>query len=238
MRRLCTPSFAEELAYLERYPDFEQPYGRAWFLRLSALCDAVAGGGFKEAVEPVAMDLLHRLLLRTDPNVGEYQNPCWVALQLHHWFSTFGDLAGIAACQEWVRTMRSKMDATPELDVDSGEFFSVWAVQSLCLLRILGRKALLEHLQQLNVAPIHPIATVKEPVHHLGIHSSRAWGCAAAFEATRDRHWEVSFMQHMTAASALHPVWRHNGFAYTHWVPQFFVYALAEWDAATSTPRF
>ena len=101
-----------------------------------------------------------------------------------------------------------------------------------------GRRSLLEHHHQQDVEPIHPIATLKAPVHHLGIHSSRAWGCAAAFEATRDRQWEASFIQHMAAASALHPVWRHNGYAYTHWVPQFLVYALAEWDVATSTSRF
>ena len=238
MRRLCAPSFAEELAHLARDPDFERPYGRAWFLRLGALCHTLAGGGFREAVAPVATDLLHDLLTRADPNIGEYQNPCWVALQLHHWFSTVGDEAGIAACKEWVRSRRPKMDAMPELDIDSGAFFSVWAVQSLCLLRILGGPAFLEHHHQQDVEPIHPIATLKAPVHHLGIHSSRAWGCVAAFEATRDRQWEASFIQHMAAASALHPVWRHNCYAYTHWVPQFLVYALAEWDVATSSSRF
>ena len=238
MRRLCTPFFAEELAHLHRCPEFERPYGRAWFLRLSALCHALEGAVFKDAVAPIAMDLLQELITRDDPNVGEYENPCWMALQLHHWCSTVGDVAGITMCQDWVQGMRAKMRATPELDVDSGEFFSVWAVQSLCVLRILGREVLTEHLKQQDVAPFQPITALKQPVHHLGIHSSRAWGCAAAFEATRDDGWSHSFAQHMAAAAALHPVWRHNGYAYTHWVPQFFVYALAEWELATCVSRF
>lgn len=238
LNRLSLPMFAQEIEYLQQHREFERPYGRAWILRLGALCHQLGLVSNTEGLLALSQDLLRDLRTTMVPNEREYRNRCWVVIQLHHWFSVLNDSDGVHGCQQWVRAVQQYMVALPEHDEDSGDFFSLWSVQCLCLWEVLGAEVLNSHLQSLNVQSIKPLSQLKGTVHHLGIHASRAWGCAVAHGATKDAAWKVSFEQHIQSAAALHPQWRHDGYAYTHWVPQFLVYALAQWRAVTCVSQF
>ena len=58
------------------------------------------------------------------------------------------------------------------------------------------------------------------------MNASRAWGLWSVYRATGDVRWLEAYDQHVEASLALHPIWVHDRRSYTHWVPQFTLYAL------------
>ena len=164
--------------------------------------------------------------------IGNAENMISEGKRLHKKFGKVATIKvpctvdGLAACKEWVCSVSEEMRAVPNQDETRGEFFSLWALQAMVIGLVCGEADLRDWLQGVSPLDVKPIETLQSEVHHLGIHATRAWGCAVAFGATGLPEWREAYLKHLNASIALHGSWSENAYAYGHWVPQFTVYAV------------
>ena len=228
--RIRSPAMAAELTYLERHPDFERPYGRAWLLRLMRTFERHTDDDrHRPAVNGLAQDLFQGVVdTALSPDTPEYLNPSWALIQLHAWATHAAD-RDLADRVEAVVAEGFTGPAAP-LSRDGeggGEFFSLWGVRALLIQQVLGDAALRTWLDNQSVDPTQvPLVSELRCAHHLAIHASRAWGLWACAQATSEPAWTQAYARHVEASLALHGPWEHDRRAYAHWVPQFTLYAL------------
>ena len=227
LQRLHGKEMKEEFQYLQQNPDFEMPYGRAWLLRLILRLEELTGNtDHRDATQEVALGLREWLSSsEMKPSIPEYKNPSWALVQLHAWTTHSGDQETI----DWIGEVTEKYftgnDLYLELDTKKGEFFSLWSLQALLIFSVLGPERLKSWLDSQK---IDDVQVVKELLsdHHLSINASRAWGFHALYSATGDEKWQSAYVEHVRAAMELHSEWKDNRSAYSHWVPQFTLYAI------------
>jgi hypothetical protein len=224
--RLQSKNMVEEIRYLRDNPKFEIPYGRAWYLRLMMRLEQITGfGDYKCLVQEIALDLREWVEnSMRDPSISEYKNPSWALIQLHDWATHFEDHDMV----KWVVEKTEENFMAPKLDMDldregKGEFFSLWGLQTYLIYTALGADELAKWLENdYNLSVVEDLNTD----HHLSINASRSWGLHCAYLATSDQKWKVAYDKHVQAAINLHPVWKHDRRAYSHWVPQFTLYSM------------
>ena len=227
LQRLHGKEMKEEFQYLQQNPDFEMPYGRAWLLRLILRLEELMGNtDHRDATQEVALGLREWLSSsEMKPSIPEYKNPTWALLQLHAWATHSGDQGTINWINEVTEKYFTGNELDPERDTKKGEFFSLWSLQALLIFSVLGPERLKSWLKPQK---IDDVQVVKELLsdHHLSINASRAWGFHALYSATGDEKWQSAYVEHVRAAMELHSEWKDNRSAYSHWVPQFTLYAI------------
>jgi hypothetical protein len=224
--RLTSKNMEEEIRYLRYHPDFEMPYGRAWYLRLMMRLEQITGfGDYKCLAHEVALDLREWIdNSMRDPSISEYKNPSWALIQLHNWGKYFEDKDMV----KWVidKTKENFMSPKVNIDLDregKGEFFSLWGLQAYLIYTALGAEELSKWLENdYNLDIVENLNTE----HHLAINASRAWGLHCAYLATSEQKWKDAYNEHVQAAIDLHPIWKDDRRAYSHWVPQFTLYSI------------
>jgi|TARA_B110000495_G_C22906738_1_gene529345 hypothetical protein len=224
--RLTSKNMEKEIRYLRDNPEFEMPYGRAWYLRLMMRLEQITGfGDYKCLVQEIALDLREWIdNSMRDPSISEYNNPSWALIQLHAWATHFKDSETV----DWGidKTKENFMSPKVNIDLDregKGEFFSLWGLQTYLIYTALGADELAKWLEEdYNLDVVKDLNTD----HHLAINASRAWGFHCAYLATSDSKWKVAYDEHVQDSIDLHPVWKNNRRAYAHWVPQFTLYAM------------
>ncbi len=224
--RLQNKNMEVEIRYLRDHPEFEMPYGRAWYLRLMMRLGQLTGfGDYKCLVQEIALDLREWIdnSMRY-PSISEYKNPSWALIQLHDWGIHFEDDDMV----KWVveKTKENFMKPKINMDLDregKGEFFSLWGLQTYLIYTTLGADELSKWLEDdYNLDVVENLNTD----HHLAINASRAWGFYSAYLATSDSKWKDAYDEHVQASIDLHTVWKDDRRAYAHWVPQFTLYAM------------
>ena len=224
--RLKSKKMEEEIRYLRDHPEFEMPYGRAWYLRLMMRLEQITGfGNYKCLVQEIALDLREWIEnSMRDPSISEYKNPSWALIQLHDWGIHFEDHDMV----KWVieKTKENFMSPKINMDLDregKGEFFSLWGLQTYLIYTVLGADELSKWLEEdYNLDVVKDLNTD----HHLAINASRAWGLYCAYLATSDQKWKMAYDEHVQVSIDLHPVWKNDRRAYAHWVPQFTLYSM------------
>ena len=224
--RLQSKSMEEEIRYLRDHPDFEMPYGRAWYLRLMMRLEQITGfGDYKCLVQEIALDLREWIeSSMRDPSISEYKNPSWALIQLHAWATHFEDKETV----DWVIEKTKENFLKPKISMDldregKGEFFSLWGLQTYLIYTALGADELSKWLENdYNLNAVEDLNTD----HHLAINASRSWGFYSAYLATSDSKWKDAYDEHVQAAIDLHSKWKNNRSAYSHWVPQFTLYSI------------
>ena len=224
--RLQSKNMEEELQYLREHPEFEMPYGRAWYLRLMMRLEQITGfGDYKCLVQEIALDLREWIdNSMRDPSISEYKNPSWALIQLHDWATHFEDSETI----NWVieKTKENFLEPKVSMDLDregKGEFFSLWGLQTYLIYTALGADELSKWLEDdYNLSVVEDLNTD----HHLAINASRAWGFHCAYLATSEQKWKVAYEEHVQASIDLHSIWKNDRRAYAHWVPQFILYSI------------
>jgi len=225
--RLQSKKMEEEIRYLRDHPDFEMPYGRAWLLRLILRLEELTGNtDHRGATQEVALGLREWLSSsKMGPSIPEYKNPSWALVQLHAWATHSGDQGTI----DWINEVTEKYftgnDLNLQWDTKKGEFFSLWSLQALLIFSALGPERLKSWLEPQRIDDIQTVTKLLSD-HHLSINASRAWGFHALYSATGDEKWQSSYVEHVRAAMELHSEWKDNRSAYSHWVPQFTLYAI------------
>ena len=224
--RLQSKNMEEELQYLRDHPEFEMPYGRAWYLRLMMRLEQITGfRDYKCLVQEIALDLREWIdNSMRDPSISEYKNPSWALIQLYDWGIHFEDSETV----DWVveKTKENFMSPKINMDLDrygKGEFFSLWGLQTYLIYTALGAEELSKWLEDdYNLSVVEDLNSD----HHLAINASRAWGFHCAYLATSDQKWKEAYDEHVQASIDLHPVWKDDRRAYAHWVPQFILYSI------------
>ena len=224
--RLQSKDMEKEIRHLRDNPDFEMPYGRAWYLRLMMRLEQITGfGDYKCLVQEIALDLREWIeSSMRDPSISEYKNPSWALIQLHAWATHFEDKETV----DWVveKTRENFLSPKVNMDLDregKGEFFSLWALQTYLIFTALGAEELKGWLEKdYNLSVVEDLNTD----HHLSINASRSWGFYSAYVATSEQKWKDAYDEHVQAAIDLHSEWKDNRSAYSHWVPQFTLYSI------------
>ena len=116
----------------------------------------------------------------------------------------------------------------PKIDDDfdgKPAFFSCWALWMLFADKSNDADILTVLLAAPQATSLRVVRKMPT-VHHLGLNPSRAWGLLTAYHRTKERHWYQAYKEHLLLSEQLTEQYQHDRYAYTHWVPQFIVYAI------------
>jgi hypothetical protein len=230
--RLQSSALADERTFMNGSPNFEMPYGRAWFLALALEYERLVGDA---QMAPMAADMAASLRTflssRTiDPLIREYQNHTWALAQLLRYYRARGDIDGVNWVVAQVDANYLVYDAGAALLLDQTrpDFFSLWGNWAM-LLGLRDPNALVQWLAQQTItdAALEPIRNANSS-HQLGINPSRAWGLWWAHAATGDARLEQAIAAHGQEMADTHQERQADYGAYGHWVPQFVMYASTQ----------
>jgi hypothetical protein len=217
--------------------DEETPYGFSWLLHLA--CEREQHGG-KRDLRILASEAASRLTtwvlslseLELDYSVHsrDYKNISWALLNLWEWSQHVSDNALQRALDSFTRDRLLPFDAelVPSYDqVDEG-FFSAALMRFRALAVILGRKEVSSwtssHATELQAfTPITRFPTA----HSAGLNFARSWGFWSLYQVTQDEVYRELYLQHVVTHLRRPEFWRDDYQRYSHWVPQFGVYAIA-----------
>lgn len=232
---------------------WENPYGRAWLLRLATEHDAwtLARTGTSEGRLRALADANATVLLDTfatrdpDPKTADYRSDAWALAQLVSYARTTrnADLErravdlverGFAARPiPWAETN----------DADPNAFLSTyWSQVHTLAITFANDPARVVSLVRPEDLPDEALTPLPDPgiardVHHLGINWSRAWSIKALARSAQatlgkdhptTRRLVAAYHAHVLAGRERHFRYRGDYFAYDHWVPQFALYAITE----------
>jgi hypothetical protein len=227
---LMPSKLALEAADLAARPQFEMPYGRAWFLRLALEDHRVTGSTrLTFMARDVAASLVAQYRGRPiDPFAREYANPCWALINL----MDYAAVEGRADIADLVRDVAGGMVAylgrlPGEAEEESWpDFMAVTPMFCELLVRsgALGVGQVLERAG----ARLKALRPVTEPrkAHHYALNFSRGWALLALAEAAGDDGLLASALDHIETNLAHPSWWRGDYRAVAHWVPQFGIFAL------------
>lgn len=232
LRERLKPSLvAEEREYLASHRDFEMPYGRSWFLRLTTdyrrlfADDLLDGFG-----EMIAASLVDRFKSRPpDPTAGAYGSDSWALINLYDYAQARHDrnLLDFVAAQ----VRRSYLTEGPcpaaSAEVASGEFMAICTNWAWLVGNVLPRDAFAPWLARF-MPESAPLAPVADPLgaHQSGLNFSRAWGLWALYRKTDDRRWLSAYLTHVHATYDHPEQWKGGYWTVAHWVPQFGMLAV------------
>lgn len=228
---LSPAGLAAERAYLKAHPDFEMPYGRAWFLRLAVDYKRAFGDDRLDAMAAEVAESLvaHYRASPPDPLTTAYDSAAWalINLRLHATFT--GNDAHVRFVDEAVRARFLGDAACPLLavEVETREFMAVCTNRAWLVGQVLAPAVFRPWLDRflpasLELAPITQPATV----HQAGLNFSRAWGLWGLYAQTGEARFLEAYAQHYDEAYARRDIWDGDYDKYRHWIPQFGMLAL------------
>ncbi len=233
---LTSEGLAKEIEYLEAHPEFEMPYGRAWFLRMAMEYidvfqeNSVAQGAIERAGITVADSLfLYFERLAKTPYRGEYENDCWALTQLHAWqhFLRNHGEEGAIEIERWVELdfLNTQARLSSDDDFRRPEFFSRWGNWAYLVARTQPDDALRAWYADHPLGDPDPVWRVGG-AHHLGMDWSRAWAIGTLARRLEGPSLRWSYLRHVEAGLDQRGLYAGRYLEYDHWVPQFAVYAL------------
>ncbi|KAF0186538.1 MAG: DUF2891 family protein [Hyphomonadaceae bacterium] len=228
---LTSDGLAAERADILARPDFEQPYGRAWFLRLYVERKLVHGD---DRLAPLARDIAQSLVdlyTRTpaDPNARDYRSASFALINLLAYGRTVGDASITGFVERAVRTQFMAQDARCDLADEPRGFLSTCASWAWLVAEVATPAELATWYAAWNpgLETWTPVATPAN-AHQYGKNFSRAWGLSALYKATGDARYRDLYCAHRDAGYAQWTAKRDDYMAVGHWVAQFGMLALAE----------
>lgn len=230
-RRLDPERLKQERAYLARNPDFEMPYGRAWFLRLAIDHQRAFGDNL---LTPFADDVAESLVryytrTRPDPSSIAYDNASWALINLHDYGLARGNRKIVDFVLAAVRERYVTNVACPlqRLELDQPEFMAVCSNWAWLVQLVLPPKQFEDWLHDF-LPPSLIIAPITRPrsAHEAGLNFSRAWGFWRLYQATNDERFLKLYLDHFNATYSRPAQWKGDYHSVAHWVAQFGMFAL------------
>lgn len=232
---------AAERALLAARPEFEMPYGRAWFLRLAREHALYTGSG---ALQPMAEEVLASMLARyrahpPDPRRGSYGSDSWALINMLDYAAWSGSGAAEAAVRGLVERHFVDHGGGCGYAPEQGHFMAIATNWAWLVGKVLPRAEFATWAREFFAGTGLP-----EPVlrpanwHHHGLNFSRAWGLWALHAATasgetghqtRDKAspgYLDAYAAHFRATYGTPRLWRGSYEGVGHWVPQFGLLAL------------
>jgi DUF2891 family protein len=222
---------AEERAYLRAHPDFEMPYGRAWFLRLAGEHALHTGAG-SGALQPMAREVLASMLAyyrvhAPDPRRGSYASDSWALINMLDYAAWSRDATAEAAIHGLVEAHFIGHGGGADYALEAGHFMAVATNWAWLVSKVLPGDDFASWQREFfdRAGLPQPVA---QPAnwHHHGLNFSRAWGLGALYAATRSAEARDSYAAHVRATYAAPALWRGSYESVGHWVPQFGMLAL------------
>ena len=229
---------AGELACLQQGElDHEMPYGYAWFLKLAQEREQWGG---KTDLLPIATEIAQRLehwiFSLLDEEVlyhtlrREYGNLSWAVLNLWKWSQWKGNtkLSEILSTFTRERLLMLDKELPLSYDNDIDEFFAASLQRTRAILTVLAPEEWQFWLSKYYQGKLFhkPVQEALRP-HSAGLNFSRAWGLWTLFKATKDEAFQAMYVDHIVTHMELPQYWKNDYKKYSHWVPQFGIYAIA-----------
>ncbi len=227
---LMPAKLALEADDLAARPQFEMPYGRAWFLRL-ALEDRLVTGSTRLTfmARDVAASLIAQYRGRlNDPFAREYANPCWALINLLDYAQVENRPEAADFVREAGAAIASYLNRLPtEAEEESWPDFMA-VTPMFC--EVLVRTGAVPVGQVMDKAGARLLAlkpvTAPRKAHHYALNFSRGWALLALAEASGSEALLASALDHIEV-NLHHPSWWRGDYrAVAHWVPQFGIFAL------------
>jgi hypothetical protein len=227
---LMPAKLAVEASDLAARPQFEMPYGRAWFLRL-ALEDRLVTGSTRLTF--IARDVAASLTTQyrgrlADPFAREYANPCWALINLLDYAAVENrtDIADIV--REAAAGLAPFLDRLPSESEEEGwpDFMAVTPM--FCELMVRAGAVDVQVVMAkagTRLAALKPITAPKK-AHHYALNFSRGWALLALADASGDERLLAVALDHIETNLFRPSWWRGDYRAVSHWVPQFGIFAL------------
>jgi hypothetical protein len=236
---LLPAKIAAEGADLAARPQFEMPYGRAWFLRL-ALEDRLVTGStrLQTVARAVADSLAAQFGARTvDPFAREYANPCWALINMLDYADIEGRSDLSAIVREATARMLPSLDQLPPVGEEESwpDFMAVTPM--FCELAIRSGAISMDRLRDKVGPRLRQLRPIKNPqkAHHYALNFSRGWALLALVQAGGGDDLLAVALDHIETNLFRPSWWRGDYRAVAHWVPQFGIFALQR--AAQTAPE-
>ncbi len=232
---LLTPAaIARERAWLAAHPEFEMPYGRAWFLRLAADYQRQTGDArLAGMARDVAQSLVARFARRPpEPSSRSYDSDSWALLNLQHYARHTGDAALADVVAGHVRASFADVPGTgcpaeAEELVQRG-FMPVcgnWAwLVGLHMQPAPFSAWLVDFLPP--ASPLLRPVTAPGTAHEHGLDFARAWSLWFLWERSGDPRYLAAYLAHLRTALQQRDWWAGDYDSVAHWVAQFGMLAL------------
>lgn len=223
-------ALAREAAELMERPEFEMPYGRAWFLRLALEDSRVTRSTRLSAMAGEIADSLVRFYRENtpDPFAREYRSASWALTNLLDYARAQESAAIEAFVRDAAKRMAAKLDRAPSVEDEESwpDFMAVMPNFAELLQRAgaLDPAAILGVFGQ-RLYGLKPVAHPQR-AHHYALNFSRAWSLFALYEATLDERLLEGYLDHMECTLLRPSWWRGDYREVAHWVPQFGIFAL------------
>jgi hypothetical protein len=222
-----------ELTYLRQNPEFEMPYGRAWFLRLALEHKETFNSDLLTPMGDHVAGSLMEYYRRSPPRPldREYDNASWALINLHDY--------GVSRQNQLVTQFVEELARKHFLPVNQPcpvqneeylwlDFLPVCTGWAYLVAHVMPSVNLPEWLKR-----FFPVGSVMTPIrrprnaHHMGMNFSRSWGFWSLFKATKDPVYLKLYLDHFELQYANPSWWKGDYAAVGHWVAQFGVFALA-----------
>jgi len=220
----------QEGADLAARPQFEMPYGRAWFLRL-ALEDRLVTGSTR--LQLVAREVAASLAVQyrscaIDPFLREYDNPCWALVNLLDYAEVENRSDLLTIVREAAFRMLPAFDRIPE-DSEEEMWPDFMAVTPMfCELSVRAGAIGIDALRDCagpRLCKLRPITNPLKP-HHYALNFSRGWALLALAQAGGGEDMLALALDHIETNLIRPSWWRGDYRSVAHWVPQFGIFAL------------
>jgi DUF2891 family protein len=232
LRSMLDPRLvAEERDFLAGNRDFEMPYGRSWFLRLTVDYRRLFQDGLLDSFgSAVAASLIDRYRAKPpDPTAGAYDSDTWALINLYDYAEAANDqkLRDFVTAQVRQHYLIGGPCPAARAEVASGEFMAICTNWAWLVSKILPRDEFIPWLGRF-LPQGQPIAPIADPdgAHQSGLNFSRAWGLWALYLKTDDRYWLSPYLAHVHATYDHPDQWKGGYWTVGHWVPQFGMLAV------------
>jgi hypothetical protein len=226
---LVPGALALERDHLRQSPQFEMPYGRAWFLRLAIDHHKLTGvDDLLPFADEVAFSMRDHYRSRTIDRFSEaYRSDSWALINLLD-YARHRHLADLEAeVTGWIKT--SFVDANPKcsFDRERGEFMAVCSNWAALVARVLDKQPYSEWLEKFIAANGLPVAIARpEGDHEYGLNFSRAWGLWDMYDKSGRADVIKAYAAHLERGLKPATNYRGSYMAVGHWVAQFGMFAV------------
>ncbi|NKB81340.1 MAG: DUF2891 family protein [Nitrospirales bacterium] len=217
--------------------DQELPYGYSWFLKLAQERERYSG---KRDLLPLATECTTRLTRWVFSLSGQervqhtkhcaYNNLSWALLNLWEWAQFKNDTTLTENIFTLIKNhlLPFNEETGSSSHEMTNEFFSSSLQRIRLILRVFPQEQTFDWLKAYMrkegwPKPITHLTTA----HSAGLNFSRSWALWDLFRCLGRDEIRDSYARHIITHMTMPQYWRENYKHYSHWVPQFGVYAIA-----------
>jgi hypothetical protein len=222
-----------EQAYLEANPQFEMPYGLAWFLRLAVERAKSGGSPMLDAMAArVARSMVSYIgEAKIDVLSQEYDNISWALVNLLDYANYYRNEDIRKFVRTVVRDHYLTFSGRCPIEKEVSEWRGFMAVCTTAAWLVSDAVSPAEFNKW--IANFLPPMTVFNPViapnsdHQAGLDFSRCWGFWKLYRRTGDTRYFDAFIDHFHENMSHRDRWAGEYRRVGHWVAQFGILAIA-----------